>query len=158
MARRGPDKQAAPTNGRARAQAAPARRKRACEPPGMALLPAPFKAWFKTRGWSPRPHQLALLERLETRADTLLIAPTGAGKTLAGFLPSLAELSTRQIAESVDANGMDENALAGKKGGKIAKNARRELEKKTGKSVVIDENFLPPASQKRKLKDGKSPV
>ncbi len=62
---------------------------------------------------------------------------------------ALAELSTRQIAESVDATGMAENAEAGKKGGKIAKKARLELEEKTGKSVVTGENFLPPSSNKR---------
>lgn len=64
---------------------------------------------------------------------------------------ALAELSTRQIAESVDATGMDENAKAGKKGGKIAKRARQELEAKTGKSVVTGENFLPPAKHKKKI-------
>jgi DNA-damage-inducible protein D len=66
---------------------------------------------------------------------------------------ALAELSTRQIAESVEATGMDENAEAGKKGGKIAKNARLALEQKTGRSVVTGENFLPPVSRKHKLKD-----
>jgi len=60
---------------------------------------------------------------------------------------ALAELSTRQIAESVDATGMTENAEAGKKGGRIAKRARLELEQKTGKSVVTGENFLPPAKR-----------
>lgn len=54
-------------------------------------LPAPFDAWFKTRGWQPHPHQLALLSRAADPA-TLLIAPTGGGKTLAGFLPSLIAL------------------------------------------------------------------
>lgn len=57
---------------------------------------------------------------------------------------ALAELSTRQIAESVDATGMIENGEAGKKGGRIAKKARLELEEKTGRSVVTGENFLPP--------------
>jgi hypothetical protein len=57
---------------------------------------------------------------------------------------ALAELSTRQIAESVDAAGMKENKEAGKKGGRIAKRARLELEAKTGKSIVTGENFLPP--------------
>ena len=57
---------------------------------------------------------------------------------------ALAELSTRQIAESVQATGMPENAEAGKKGGRVAKNARLELEEKTGKPVISDENFLPP--------------
>jgi len=64
---------------------------------------------------------------------------------------ALAELSTRQIAESVAATGMEENADAGKKGGKIAKRARRELEQKTGKGVVTGENFLPPESSEKRL-------
>ena len=64
---------------------------------------------------------------------------------------ALAELSTRQIAESVVATGMEENADAGKKGGKIAKGARLELEQKTGKSVVSGENFLAPSKPARKI-------
>ncbi len=56
---------------------------------------------------------------------------------------ALAELSTRQIAESVEATGMAENAEAGKKGGGIAQRARIELEQKAGTSVVSGENFLP---------------
>ena len=66
---------------------------------------------------------------------------------------ALAELSTRQIAESVEANGMDENAEAGKKGGRIAKRARLELEQKTGRSVVTRENFLPPSRRQNRIKD-----
>ena len=69
---------------------------------------------------------------------------------------ALAELSTRQIAESVEATGMDENAQAGKTGGTIAKKARLELEQKTGKSIVTGDNFLHPVSPKRKLKSGKN--
>jgi hypothetical protein len=65
---------------------------------------------------------------------------------------ALAELSTRQIAESVNATGMNENKKAGKKGGGIAKKARLELETKTGKKVVTGENFLPPGSNKRLMK------
>jgi len=61
---------------------------------------------------------------------------------------ALAELSTRQIAESEQAKGFTKNAIASKKGGKIAKNARKELESKTGKSVVTGENFLPPTNKK----------
>ncbi len=53
-------------------------------------LPEPFAGWFARRGWTPRPHQLALAS---ARTDTLLIAPTGGGKTLAGFLPSLIDLT-----------------------------------------------------------------
>ncbi|MCB1547516.1 MAG: hypothetical protein KDJ41_06720, partial [Hyphomicrobiaceae bacterium] len=50
-------------------------------------LPEPFAGWFAARGWQPRPHQLALVEADRAGRSTLLIAPTGAGKTLAGFLP-----------------------------------------------------------------------
>jgi hypothetical protein len=57
---------------------------------------------------------------------------------------ALAELSTRQIAESEQATGMPKNKVAAKKGGGIAKKARLELEQKTGKSVVSGSNFLPP--------------
>jgi len=64
---------------------------------------------------------------------------------------ALAELSTRQIAESEEAKGLSQNAKAGKKGGAVAKNARRELESRTGKSVVTGENFLPPKKENRKL-------
>ncbi len=74
----------------------PVKPRRARKPDALAehgLLPAPFLAWFAERGWQPRPHQLALLEAARDRRSTLLIAPTGAGKTLAGFLPSLVALS-----------------------------------------------------------------
>jgi len=62
---------------------------------------------------------------------------------------ALAELSTRQIAETTDATGMDENQTAAKTGGKIAKRARLELESKTGKRVVTGENYLPPGRAKQ---------
>jgi ATP-dependent Lhr-like helicase len=59
-------------------------------------LPAPFIEWFATRGWTPRQHQLELVARAEAGESALLVAPTGAGKTLAGFLPSLLELTARK--------------------------------------------------------------
>ena len=65
---------------------------------------------------------------------------------------ALAELSTRQIAETDKAKGLNQNAVASKKGGGIAKNARAALEAKTGKSVVTGENFLPPKKENKKLK------
>jgi len=55
-------------------------------------LPPSLTAWFDAQGWTLHPHQLAMLDRAHDPA-TLLIAPTGGGKTLAGFLPSLAELA-----------------------------------------------------------------
>ncbi|MEX1181147.1 MAG: ligase-associated DNA damage response DEXH box helicase [Cucumibacter sp.] len=51
--------------------------------------------WFASRGWRPRPHQLDMLEAARAGESVLLIAPTGAGKTLAGFLPSLDALIER---------------------------------------------------------------
>ncbi len=65
---------------------------------------------------------------------------------------ALAELSTRQIAETMNATGMEENKLASKKGGGIAKKARLELEDKTGKKVVTKDNFLPTQTNLKKLK------
>lgn len=62
---------------------------------------------------------------------------------------ALAELSTRQIAETEEAKGLIENAKASKKGGAVAKNARIELEQTTGKSIVTGENFLPPKKNKK---------
>ena len=56
-------------------------------------LPQRFSDWFAARGWSPRAHQLAVLAHAEARESVLLISPTGGGKTLAGFLPSLIEIS-----------------------------------------------------------------
>jgi ATP-dependent Lhr-like helicase len=58
-------------------------------------LPQVFMDWFARRGWQPRAHQLQLLANVNQRRSTLLIAPTGAGKTLAGFLPSLVALAQR---------------------------------------------------------------
>jgi ATP-dependent helicase Lhr and Lhr-like helicase len=54
-----------------------------------AALPEKFAHWFAQRDWEVRPHQLALLEAFKAGQSSLLIAPTGTGKTLAGFLPSL---------------------------------------------------------------------
>src|SRR4249919_3452210 len=60
-------------------------------------LPEIFTRWFAGRGWQPRAHQLELLAKAEAGRSALLIAPTGGGKTLAGFLPTLVELSGRGI-------------------------------------------------------------
>ena len=60
-------------------------------------LPDLFSRWFESRGWTPRPHQLALIGLAQQGKSALLIAPTGGGKTLAGFLPSLIELTERRL-------------------------------------------------------------
>lgn len=65
---------------------------------------------------------------------------------------ALAELSTRQIAETENAKGFEENKIPAKKGGRIAKNARLELESKTGKKVVSEANFLVVTESDKKLK------
>ncbi|HEX3700992.1 MAG TPA: ligase-associated DNA damage response DEXH box helicase [Phenylobacterium sp.] len=68
--------------------------------PAPDLLPPRFQAWFEGRGWRARPHQLEMIEKARAGRDALLIAPTGGGKTLAGFLPSLIELAERPPANT----------------------------------------------------------
>ena len=66
----------------------------------LTVLPPRFADWFASRGWSARGHQRALVEKARAGRSALLIAPTGGGKTLAGFLPSLIELTERPLANS----------------------------------------------------------
>ena len=73
-----------------------------------AILPEQFTRWFASRVWAPRAHQLDLLDKARAGRSVLLIAPTGGGKTLAGFLPSLVELSGTSMA--FPARGGDELA------------------------------------------------
>ncbi|MCC6467267.1 MAG: ligase-associated DNA damage response DEXH box helicase [Alphaproteobacteria bacterium] len=76
-------------------------------PPAAApsvALPDGFARWFAGRGWTPHPHQLALLAAARAGRSTLLVAPTGGGKTLAGFLPSLVELA--QAPPTAKKNGL----------------------------------------------------
>ncbi|TPP09752.1 ligase-associated DNA damage response DEXH box helicase [Rhizobium glycinendophyticum] len=61
----------------------------------LSRLPVPFLRWFGEKGWRPRAHQMELLARARGGESLLLIAPTGAGKTLAGFLPALTDLTER---------------------------------------------------------------
>ncbi len=64
----------------------------AAMPPASQTLPAPIADWFAAKGWAVRRHQLEMLAAARAGRNALLVAPTGAGKTLAGFLPTLAEL------------------------------------------------------------------
>ena len=59
------------------------------------MLPPRFEAWFASSGWSPRVHKMALVEHAARGQSEQLVAPTGGGKTLAGFLPSLIDLADR---------------------------------------------------------------
>ena len=61
----------------------------------MTALPGPIERWFEVKGWQVRRHQREMLEAARAGSSALLVAPTGAGKTLAGFLPSLVELIER---------------------------------------------------------------
>ncbi|MGL5138730.1 MAG: DEAD/DEAH box helicase, partial [Beijerinckiaceae bacterium] len=70
------------------------------------LLPQRFADWFAGKGWTPRAHQLALIDKHEARRSTLLIAPTGAGKTLAGFLPTLIALAEKPKRNDVRPTGI----------------------------------------------------
>jgi ATP-dependent Lhr-like helicase len=82
--------------------------------PPRHLLPETFLRWFEARGWEPREHQLALLEKARDNRSALLIAPTGAGKTLAGFLPTLVELSgQRERARRAESTGRDVKRTGG---------------------------------------------
>ena len=75
-------------------------------PSADVALPGPFSAWFAARGWTPRPHQLELLRKAREGRSTLLIAPTGAGKTLAGFLPTLTSLHERPAVNRPEGRGI----------------------------------------------------
>ncbi|MEK7128482.1 MAG: hypothetical protein AAB933_02895 [Patescibacteria group bacterium] len=68
---------------------------------------------------------------------------------------ALAELSTRQIAENMQSQGLDQNKIPAVKGGQIAKGARKELEAKTGKSVITGENFLSSKFDSLRIKSRK---
>ncbi|MFI5011498.1 MAG: ligase-associated DNA damage response DEXH box helicase [Hyphomicrobiales bacterium] len=89
--------------------------------PPFATLPEPFAAWFAARGWAPRTHQLELIGKARQGRSVLLVAPTGAGKTLAGFLPSLIELASPAIP------GSKPGLRSGPSPGRERKRGRRRL-------------------------------
>ncbi len=59
---------------------------------GVSKLPEPLANWFAAKGWQPRRYQMEMLDAARAGSHALLVAPTGAGKTLAGFLPTLVDL------------------------------------------------------------------
>jgi ATP-dependent helicase Lhr and Lhr-like helicase len=90
-------------------------------------LPERFREWFTAKGWTPRAHQLALIGKHAQRRSTLLIAPTGAGKTLAGFLPTLIELADRPKRNDVRPAGIHTLYISPLKA--LAVDIERNLEK-----------------------------
>ncbi|WP_425313780.1 ligase-associated DNA damage response DEXH box helicase [Pseudovibrio exalbescens] len=99
------------------------------------VLPEKFESWFQSRRWHVRPHQLDLLEKAKLGKSALLIAPTGAGKTLAGFLPSLIELSSDCDRETAPPRGVHTLYISPLKA--LATDIKRNLE------VPISEMKLP---------------
>ena len=81
--------------------------------PPAAGLPQVIADWFAAKGWAPRRHQLEMLAAARAGRNALLVAPTGAGKTLAGFLPSLVELCS---SPSTDGEGDRQFAGGGVEG------------------------------------------
>ena len=103
----------------------------------MTPLPSVFAHWFEQKGWQLRDYQHTMLVEKDQHDCTLLIAPTGAGKTLSGFLPSLVELA--------ETFGMSELAEMSK---------IRELVKKTGTSEQAEIKAINKQATKGKEKDG----
>ena len=65
--------------------------------PGQERLPPVIADWFARKGWEPRRHQLEMLAAAHRGRNALLVAPTGAGKTMAGFLATLTELIEKPV-------------------------------------------------------------
>ncbi|GHT39960.1 hypothetical protein FACS189437_04780 [Bacteroidia bacterium] len=104
----------------------------------------PFKQWLAKVGYERMQETLNPEQSIDRARDNWLKL---------GRSEKWIQLSTRQIAESKQAKGFVQNAKSSKKGGRVAKNARKELESETGKSVITGENFLPPTKTKKKLEE-----
>ena len=97
-------------------------------------LPPLFRDWFAAKGWEPRRHQLALIDKHAERRSTLLIAPTGAGKTLAGFLPTLIELAERPKRNDLQPRGIHTLYISPLKA--LAVDIERNLERPIGEMTL----------------------
>ncbi len=102
----------------------------------VSALPTVFQDWFADRGWQSHDHQLAMLAAARAGQSALLTAPTGGGKTLAGFLPSLVEL-----AEQPDFEGLHTIYISPLKA--LATDIRRNLE------TPLSEMALPITAEAR---------
>ncbi|MEL7288240.1 MAG: DEAD/DEAH box helicase, partial [Pseudomonadota bacterium] len=112
----------------------------------MTPLPSVFAHWFEQKGWQLRDYQHTMLVEKDQHDCTLLIAPTGAGKTLSGFLPSLVELAeTFGMSELAEAFGTSELAEMSENG---------ELVKETGTSEQAETKAINKQATKGKEKDG----
>jgi ATP-dependent Lhr-like helicase len=115
----------------------------------MGTLPELFQRWFAARGWQARAHQLAALAAARAGENVLLIAPTGGGKTLAGFLPSLVELAEAPRAGLHTLYVSPLKAL----GADVARNLARPVEE-MGLLVTLDtRSGDTPASRRQKQRE-----
>ncbi|MEE4204742.1 MAG: DEAD/DEAH box helicase, partial [Erythrobacter sp.] len=75
-------------------------------PPAVIAVPPEIADWFAGRGWRIRRHQLEMLDKARAGRDALLVADTGAGKTLAGFLPTLCDFAPSALAGAAPPDGL----------------------------------------------------
>ena len=115
-------------------------------------LPEPFAGWFAARGWVPRPHQRAVLAAARAGESVLLTAPTGGGKTLAGFLPSLVDLHENPAAGLHTLYVSPLKALAAD----IARNLTAPVEQ-MGLAVTIDTRTGDTSTAKRRQQKAAPP-
>src|SRR4051812_4380400 len=115
----------------------------------MGTLPEPFAGWFARRGWVPRPHQLAMVRQAQDGRSALLLAPTGGGKTLAGFLASLIDLAHHPRPGLHPLSASPRKALATD----IARNLRAPREERGLDTAVEPRTGDPPHNRRQRQKE-----
>ena len=121
----------------------------------MTSLPSVFAHWFEQKGWQLRDYQHTMLVEKDQHDCTLLIAPTGAGKTLSGFLPSLVELAeTFGMSELAEMSKNSELAEAFDTSEFAEKSENRELVKKTEIREQVETKAINKQATKKKEKGG----